>query len=131
MVSDDLLGPATLSDIGGNGVSLLACGAIETASVSHLVVAGDLGATITNIATASSVQAPDDTDTNSIDVPTDRKNTRMNSSHLVTSYAAFSSNDVSVGDTITYTYTVENTGTANLTGVMVSDDLLGPATFFF
>ena len=38
------------------------------------------------------------------------------------------SGDLSVGDTVTYTYTVENTGTSTLTGVTVVDDLLGPVT---
>ena len=38
------------------------------------------------------------------------------------------SGDVSVGDTITYTYKVTNTGTANLTGVGVLDTPLGAIT---
>ena len=38
------------------------------------------------------------------------------------------SGDVSVGDTITYTFSVQNTGTANLTNVTVVDNPLGAAT---
>src|SRR5207247_1899355 len=103
-------------------------GDVETAMLSHVVVAGDLGTTITNIATASSDQAPDDTDTNSIDVPTPELNIVKTNDSTTTWVDADNSGDVSVGDTITYTYTVTNTGTANLTGVTVNDDLLGDAT---
>ena len=38
------------------------------------------------------------------------------------------SGDLSVGDTVTYTYTVTNTGGDPLTGVTANDDLLGPIT---
>ena len=38
------------------------------------------------------------------------------------------SGDVSVGDKLSYTITATNTGTANLTGVEVSDDLTGDST---
>jgi hypothetical protein len=38
------------------------------------------------------------------------------------------SGDVSVGDTLTYTITATNTGTADLTNVLVSDDLTGDSS---
>src|SRR5205823_647469 len=103
-------------------------GETETATLSHVVVAGDLGTTITNIATASSDQAPDATDTNSIDVPTPELTIVKTNDSTTTWVDADNSGDVSVGDTIEYTYTVKNTGTANLTGVTVVDDKLGAAT---
>ena len=38
------------------------------------------------------------------------------------------SGDVSVGDTIRYSYSVDNVGTANLTNVTVNDDQIGAVT---
>jgi hypothetical protein len=91
----------------------------------YVVTADDVTAgTIFNTATAASDQTEDATDDNTVTVSTP-------SIAIVKSNVnddADGSGDISVGDTITYTYSVENNGTANLTGVTVEDDLLGAAT---
>jgi uncharacterized repeat protein (TIGR01451 family) len=73
-------------------------------------------------ATASSDQTPDDTDDESVPVPTP-------SLDIVKSLQGNAdedgSNDVSDGDTLTYRFVVTNTGTANLTNVAVVDPLPG------
>ena len=123
-VVDDLLGAATLSDVAGDGVGFLAVGAVETATLTYVIQASDLGTDIVNLAVADSDQSDPDDDTNTVPVPTPSLEiTKSNVNN-----DADGSGDVSVGDTITYTYVVENTGTANLTGVTVVDDLLGAAT---
>ena len=50
---------------------------------------------------------------------------RSTRSTTVSSIDADGSGDVSVGDTLSYTITATSTGTANLTNVVVSDDLTG------
>ena len=122
-VVDDLLGAAVLSDVAGDGVGVLAVGATETATLTYTILASDLGTTITNIVTADSDQTGPDTDTNSIPVATPSMNITKTNVYADND----SSGDVSVGDVVTYTYTVENTGSATLTGVTVVDDLLGAA----
>ena len=127
-VEDDLLGAATLSDVAVDGVGFLAAGDTETATLTHVVTTDDLGTTITNIATADSDQTGEDTDTNSIPVGAPALNITKTNDSTTTWDDADSSGDLSVGDTITYTYEVTNTGGANLTNVTVEDDLLGAAT---
>ena len=128
-VNDDLLGAVTLVDSGlANGADVLAPGEIETGTLVRVLVAADLGATITNIATATSTQAPTVTDTNTITPPSPAMTIVKTNDAASGFIDADGSGDLSVGDTVTYTYTVTNTGTATLTGVAVNDDLLGAVT---
>ncbi len=121
-VVDDLLFDVALSDVAGDGVGFLAVGDSETGTLTYGVLQSDLGQTRVNIAEANSVQTDPETDTVTIVIPVpsmtiDKTSTLLND--------ADGSGDVSVGDIIEYTYTVENDGTANLTGVSVIDTPLG------
>ena len=117
-VEDDKLGAVTLDK------TTLLPGEKATGTLDYTVLVSDLGTTITNIATADSDQTEEDTDTN--DVPVAAPALNIVKSNDYTDNDA--SGDVSVGDVITYTFEVENTGTATLTGVTVEDDKLGAVT---
>ena len=123
-VLDTPLGAITLSDVAGNNVDFMAPGDVETGTATYMVQASDLGGSIDNTVVASSDQAPNAEDDVSIDVPTPSKTIEK----TYVNDDADGSGDVSVGDTITYTYKVTNTGTANLTGVGVLDTPLGAIT---
>ena len=102
----------------------MAPGDVETGTATYAVQSSDLGGSIDNAVVAGSDQAADATANVSIAVPTP-------SQTIEKTYAnddADGSGDVSVGDTITYSYMVTNTGTANLTGVGVLDTPLGAIT---
>ena len=124
-VVDDLLGPVTLSDGGLDGVTTLAPAAIESGILTYVIESGDLGTTITNVVVADSDQTDPVDDTNDVAVP----------SPTLTVSKVFTNNDdadnsgyVSLGDTLTYTITATNEGTAALTNVVVSDDVTGDFT---
>ena len=78
----------------------------------------DAGAPLVNVATADSTQS--DTDTDDATVPVDQ-NPALN----IVKEADVASVD-STSDTITYTYTVTNTGNAAIANVVVTDDNLTP-----
>ncbi len=101
---------------------LLGTGGTCTLVGTHVVTAADVTAgSIVNTATADSDQTP------SVD---DGETTPVPSPSLAVDKPAPSnadedgSGDVSVGDTLTYTVTATNNGTANLTNVVVSDSLI-------
>ncbi len=124
-VTDDLLGAAVLSDVGADGVGVLAPAAVETATLTYTIQASDLGTSIVNIATADSTQTPTTTDTNTVTVPAPS----LSVDKVLTGNAdEDGSGDVSEGDTLTYTITATNDGTSALTNVVVSDDLTGDFT---
>ena len=113
VVSDDLTGDSTTRALVGVGRHVRAgrhlCGD-----------AGDVTAgSIVNIGTADSDQLEPVTDGETVTVPTPG----LVVDKVLTSNAdEDGSGDVSIGDTLTYTMTATNTGTANLTDVVVSDD---------
>ncbi|NND91100.1 MAG: DUF11 domain-containing protein, partial [Granulosicoccus sp.] len=110
-VNDDKLGAATLSDVAGDGVGFLAAGDTETATLTYVIVAGDLGSSITNIATADSTQTDPDTDTNTVVVPyLDLKITKTFNPDLVLQ-----------GEVGNFTIEVTNIGTAVAQVVNVTD----------
>ena len=126
-VVDSPLGPVTLVDsVLANGIGFLVPGETEIGTLTYVVDVDDVTAgTIDNTATAGSDQTGPDTDSNTIPVPSPSLNI-VKTNALTTDLDG--SGDVSVGDTITYTFAVENTGGSNLTGVTVVDSPLGPVT---
>ena len=82
----------------------------------------DLGTTIHNTGTADSDQTDSVEDGEEVPVPSPSKTIEK---ILLSNADEDGSNDVSVGDTLTYKITVNNTGIANLTNVTVSDNLTG------
>ena len=119
-VTDDLIAP-----IGGSTPCALVA-PTETCTLvgSYVVTAGDVAnGSITNTATADSVQTDPVTDDEVTPVPAPllaiEKPAPVNDD-------ADGSGDVSEGDTLTYTITATNTGASNLTDVTVTDDLITP-----
>ncbi len=104
-VTDDLLGAAVLSDVGADGVGVLAPAAVETATLTYTIQASDLGTSIVNIATADSDQTGPVTDTNTIIVPTPAE--------LTMSKTVVASVDASGVVTAVYTIEVSNSGGAS------------------
>ena len=125
---DDLEGTLVLSDVAGDGVTVLAVGDTETASSAHVVTQAEFDAgTLINIATADGDSPLGvnvlDTDTQTV---TFAQNPAID---VVKSQALTTDNNLNglpdVGDTVTYGYTVENTGDVTLSNVALVDDLEG------
>ena len=106
----------------------LAPAATMTCTATYVVAAGDLGTNITNTATADSTQTPSTTDSNTVPVPNPSLAVVKSNNSAAGFIDADSSGDVSAGDTLTYTYVVTNTGTANLTNVTLGDVNNGAGT---
>ncbi|ELS05667.1 hypothetical protein Xen7305DRAFT_00054180, partial [Xenococcus sp. PCC 7305] len=122
VISDDLTGDTSAP-------VTLAPGESDTLSVSYTVQASDLGTTIENTGTADSDQTNPVTDPEFVPVPdSDLVITKTNTGFTDND----GSGDISVGDDILYDLTATNIGGANLTNVVISDDLTGdtstPAT---
>lgn len=120
VVSDPMLTP------GSNTCAFVAAGGTCVLSGTYTVTNADVAAgSIVNTATADSDQ------TGSVD---DDETVPLLDPELVLDKAAPTnadedgSSDVSVGDTLTYTITATNNGSATLTNVVVSDPLLTPAS---
>jgi len=116
-VIDNILGTITL------GTTTLAPGSSTTGTATHTVVEGDLPGPIINTATATGTTpvggSVTDTDTESVSLiiaPCINIDKQANVG------------TASVGQTITYTYTVTNCGNVTLTDVTVVDDKLGSIT---
>ncbi|ELS02127.1 conserved repeat protein, partial [Xenococcus sp. PCC 7305] len=118
IITDDLTGDTSAS------VTLVP-GASETLSVSYTVQESDLGTTIANTGIADSDQTDPVTDPEEVDVPDPELS-------VVKTNTGFTDNDgngfISVGDDVLYDITATNTGDANLTNVVISDDLTGDAS---
>jgi uncharacterized repeat protein (TIGR01451 family) len=113
-LTDDILGPVTLA------ATTLAPGATTTGTATYVVTAADLAGPITNIATASG------TDPNG--VPITATDTASVDLAAFTIAKVADITVVEPGDTVTYTYTVTNTGSVKLTNLALTDDKLGPIT---
>jgi len=111
--------------------SSISCATVAPAATCVLVgtysvtVADVVAGQIDNVATADSDQTPpvDDDHTLPVMVP-DLSIAKA----IPANGDEDASGDVSVGDTLTYTITATNSGTSNLTNVVVSDPLINPAT---
>jgi uncharacterized repeat protein (TIGR01451 family) len=117
-LTDDKLGAVTLA------ATTLAPGATTTGSAQYVTKASDAGTSITNVATATG-KAPD----NSTVTGTATATINVKGLAPAISVTKVASNTAPlVGDTVTYSYTVKNTGDATLTNVTLTDDKLGAVT---
>ena len=119
-ITDVHSGTGTLGPITPATVATLAPGASATFTADYTVTQADIdaGAAIGNTATGNAT-APSGTYV----PPTDTETVTPEGPAPASTIAKTASNDtdVAVGDVITYTYVVENTGNTNLTNVTVSD----------
>jgi len=116
-LTDDVLGAITLS------VTTLGPGESTSGTASYVVVEGDLPEPIVNVATASGVTDLNETvtaeDTASVDLTYTKGLTLTKTADPTTA---------TVGDTVHYTYVVQNTGDVTLYDATLVDDLLGKLT---
>ena len=92
----------------------------------HVVTAGNVSAgSIDNTATADSDQTGPTADTETVEVPEPELSVDK---AVPTNADEDSSGDVSAGDTLMYTVTATNDGTASLTNVVVSDPMIMPSS---
>ena len=119
VVSDPLITPTS------NTCPAVPPGGVCVLTGSYTVLSVDsVAGVIDNTATANSDQTPPVTDDESVIVPSPEHGI-VKSSPAHTDLDG--SGDISVGDTLTYTVTATNTGTANLTSMVVSDPILTPS----
>jgi uncharacterized repeat protein (TIGR01451 family) len=117
-LNDDVLGPITPAK------TTLAPGEPTTGTATHVVTQQDLDAgEIVNVATVTGTPptGPDVTDN-------DTETVSFVSEPSIEIVKTASAGTFLVGETITYTYVVTNTGNVSLTGITISDDILGPIT---
>jgi uncharacterized repeat protein (TIGR01451 family) len=116
-LSDDLLGPISL------GSSSLAAGAGTSGTDTYVVQQSDLPGPVVNTATVTGTPpvGSDVTDT-------DSESVALTSNPDIEVVKEASVDTAMVGETITYTYWVTNTGNVTLNPVTLYDDLLGPIT---
>jgi len=111
-VTDDLLGRIPLANE-------LAPGDSTEGTATYAVTQADIdaGTPIVNTATATSDQGVTDSDSATVTVAQDAA--------VELTLFAHPTSVTEAGEVITYTYTVTNTGKTTLTGIVVTDDLLG------
>jgi uncharacterized repeat protein (TIGR01451 family)/LPXTG-motif cell wall-anchored protein len=114
VLTDDKLGPITLA------ATTLAPGASTTGTATTTVTAGALPGPLVNLATVTGT-APDQTTVTATDDATVGLG-------ALTVVKKADQGIATVGQTVTYTYTVTNTGSVALSGITVTDDKLGPIT---
>ncbi len=118
MVNDPLLTP------GSTGCASVAAGATCVLTGSYTVVAADVAAgVINNTATADSDQTDplDDTEVVAVPMPSHTLD-----KSLPVNTDEDNSGDISAADTLTYTVTATNNGTATLTNLVVNDSKITP-----
>ena len=126
-LTDDIEGTLTLTDNGGDGVGVIAAGAVETASSTHTITAAEFAAgSLTNIATV--VGTPTQ---GTVVSGTDTQTVTFLFSSLTVDKTATVSLDannngrVDAGDQVTYGYTVTNNGNVSLSSITLVDDVEG------
>ncbi len=126
-ISDVHSGTGTLSAISPANVASLAVGGSTSFTATYVITQADIdaGTPITNIATADATPAGGTlnpaTDSESVSLEAPAPNAELTKTADVTS-------DLSVGDIVTYTYSVTNTGNVSLSDISVSDVHSGAGT---
>ena len=113
-LTDDKLGEITLN------TASLAPGATATGSAEHTIVETDLPGPLTNVATARATDSQNKPVTSTATATVTLTYTSSMSVAKVPS-----STTARVGESITYTYTVNNTGSITINALSLSDDKLG------
>jgi len=113
-LTDDKLGEITLN------TAQLAPGATATGSATHSIVETDLPGPLTNIATAKGTDSQ-----NKPVTATATATVALTYSSSMSVAKVPSSATARVGDSVTYTYTVNNTGSITINALSLSDDKLG------
>ncbi len=131
VLDDTVEGILTLSDVAGDTVAVLAVGDSETASAAHTVTQAEFNAaSLTNIATATG-DGPTGTpveDDDTVTVPfVQNPAIQVVKSQALTSDANLNGLP-DVGDVVTYSYTVTNTGDVTLSNVVLDDTVEGILT---
>jgi uncharacterized repeat protein (TIGR01451 family) len=116
-LTDDKLGAITIN------ANTLAAGQTATGTSSHIVVEGDLPGPLTNTVTGTATDSQGQPVTNTTTATVTLTYTASMSVTKVPS-----STTAGVGEQVTYTYTVENTGNVTLSGLTLSDDKIGAIT---
>jgi uncharacterized repeat protein (TIGR01451 family) len=126
-MSDAHSGTGTLSAIMPANVATLAVGDTATFTATYTVTQADIdsGAAITNTATANATPA---SGTYTPATADESVQPETAAPEITFAKAASKTSDLMVGETITYTYTAENTGNVSITGVSVSDAHSGSGT---
>jgi uncharacterized repeat protein (TIGR01451 family) len=102
------------------GTTALAPAEITTGTATHTVVAGDLPGPLTNTVTVTGTSP-----LGHLVTYTHSASVTLTGTPAIAIDKEASVDTAHVGETITYTYTVTNTGDVKLTGIKASDDLLG------
>ncbi len=116
-VVDDVLGAITLA------ATTLAPGESTTGTATYVVTEDDLPGPIVNVAVATGT-APDGSEVSDEDDET----VAISGQPGIEVVKVADPQIAQVGETVTYSYTVTNTGAVTLTAVTVDDDVLGPIT---
>jgi LPXTG-site transpeptidase (sortase) family protein len=122
-VTDPLVDPITCPS--GNPIPSLTVGNSETCTGTYTVTQADINAGVRDN-TASASSAEDATDMDSESIPLTQNPSLMLTKTLTGNADEDSSGDVSLGDTLTFSVTMTNTGNITLTSVSVSDADLTP-----
>ncbi|OPY51709.1 MAG: hypothetical protein A4E49_02111 [Methanosaeta sp. PtaU1.Bin112] len=113
-LSDDKIGTVTPAQ------TTLASGATTTATATYTVVESDLPGPLTNIVTVTATDSQNQPVTN-----TATATVALTYTTKLEVAKAASSDSAAVGSTITYSYTISNTGSVTINGLTMNDDKLG------
>ncbi|MBU1050026.1 DUF11 domain-containing protein, partial [Candidatus Bipolaricaulota bacterium] len=118
---DDILGSVSGPKSGDDGDAILETHETWIYEKTYVIVEGDLPGPLVNVATAAGTPL-----VGPIVVDTDSASVQITSQPGINVVKTASSGPFVVGNTITYTYDVTNTGNVTLSNITLSDDILGP-----